>query len=71
MKKNIKEVKEKQAKKRASRVVNAIDAYEFLEEQDFLSREEELLSFKRSAGIIDDESEIDYESMQTLFDRVA
>jgi hypothetical protein len=66
----VKEVQARQAKMRASRISQK-DAYDFLEEQDSLSRSEELLKFKREFRIIDEEVNVDFEDMQTLFDKVA
>lgn len=66
-----KELQKMQAIARA-RAARDMEAYDFLEEQEEMSREEELLKFKRESGIIDnDESDFDFENMQTLFDRVA
>lgn len=64
------EVLKNQAKQRASRI-DFYDADDFLKGEITLSRNEELLLFKKGAGIVDEEFSMDYENMQTLFDKVA
>lgn len=68
---NKKQLQKMQAIARA-RAASDLAAYDFLEEQEEISREVELLKFKRESRITDDGGmEIDFEDMQTLFDRVA